>query len=190
MAFKLTVWAPLAVILLYTSTTLITRLRKHCSNLKLAKEQGCLPPKVALPAVVFPFSLIKLFAFKRASDDQRLINSMYDEFQEYGPTRVYKSPLAGAAFIITCDPENIKAVLATSFHDFGLGTTRHEAFSDLLGDGIFTTDGKVWEHARALLRPQFTKDQIADLDDLEIHFQNLLASKSGHDGGCLTLVVN
>lgn len=40
----------------------------------------------------------------------------------------------------------------------------------------------MWEHARALLRPQFTKDQIADLEDLEIHFQHLLAVLAPQEG--------
>jgi hypothetical protein len=30
----------------------------------------------------------------------------------------------------------------------------------LLGDGIFTLDGAGWTHARGLLRPQFTRDQV------------------------------
>jgi hypothetical protein len=30
----------------------------------------------------------------------------------------------------------------------------------LLGDGIFNADGQLWSHARTLLRPQFTKDQV------------------------------
>ena len=39
--------------------------------------------------------------------------------------------------IETKDPENIKAVLATQFNDFSLGT-RHGFLYSLLGDGIFT----------------------------------------------------
>lgn len=38
----------------------------------------------------------------------------------------------------TIDPENVKAVLATNFKDFGLGQ-RQRAFGPLLGQGIFTT---------------------------------------------------
>jgi cytochrome P450 len=37
---------------------------------------------------------------------------------------------------------------------------RHREFYPLLGDGIFTLDGAGWSHARALLRPQFTRDQV------------------------------
>jgi hypothetical protein len=45
------------------------------------------------------------------------------------------------SFFNTIDPENVKALLATNFKDFGLGQ-RLDAFGPLLGEGIFTT-GKV-----------------------------------------------
>lgn len=43
-----------------------------------------------------------------------------------------------------------------------------------LGNGIFSADGKQWEHSRALLRPQFVRDQVSDLDLEERHVQNML----------------
>lgn len=42
------------------------------------------------------------------------------------------------SFVNTIDPENVKALLATNFKDFGLGI-RLDAFGPLLGQGIFTT---------------------------------------------------
>jgi cytochrome P450 len=35
-------------------------------------------------------------------------------------------------------------------------------------------DGKDWEHSRAMMRPQFTRDQVNDLDLEERHVQNLM----------------
>lgn len=43
-----------------------------------------------------------------------------------------------------------------------------------LGNGIFSSDGKQWEHSRALLRPQFVRDQVSDLGLEERHVQNML----------------
>jgi cytochrome P450 len=43
-----------------------------------------------------------------------------------------------------------------------------------LGRGIFSADGKQWEHSRALLRPQFVRDQVSDLELEERHLQNML----------------
>lgn len=74
----------------------------------------------------------------------------------------------------TSDPKNIQAMLATQFNDFCLGDARIGNMSPSLGSGIFTQDGKPWEHSRALLRPNFVRDQVSDLDLEENHVQNLL----------------
>ncbi|KGR04276.1 cytochrome P450 52A4 [Candida albicans L26] len=76
----------------------------------------------------------------------------------------------GMHLIETKDPENIKAVLATQFNDFSLGT-RHGFLYSLLGDGIFTLDGAGWKHSRSMLRPQFAREQIAHVKILEPHMQ-------------------
>lgn len=74
----------------------------------------------------------------------------------------------------TSDPKNIQAMLATQFNDFSLGDARIGNMGASLGSGIFTQDGKPWEHSRALLRPNFVRDQVSDLDLEENHVQNLL----------------
>ncbi|BCR88132.1 cytochrome P450 [Aspergillus chevalieri] len=76
--------------------------------------------------------------------------------------------------ITTIDPENIKAVLATQFKDFELGVLRQRSLHPLLGTGIFTADGEAWTRSRGLLRPQFTRDQISQLDLEERHVQNAM----------------
>ena len=70
----------------------------------------------------------------------------------------------------TKDPENIKAILATQFSDFSLGT-RHPQFKPLLGDGIFTLDNQGWKDSRQMLRPQFAREQISHVKMLEPHMQ-------------------
>lgn len=44
----------------------------------------------------------------------------------------------------------------------------------IFGYGIFSDNDKRWEHSRALLRPQFARANIADLEALERHFQHLM----------------
>lgn len=52
-----------------------------------------------------------------------------------------------------------------------------------LGHGIFSADGQQWEHSRALLRPQFARNQVSDLELEENHFQAMLkAMPVGKDG--------
>ena len=82
--------------------------------------------------------------------------------------------LVGKDIILTHDPENIKAILATQFNDFILGS-RHECVKITLGDGIFTLDGTGWKHSRAMLRPQFAREQIGHVESLEPRVQALIA---------------
>ncbi|CAN6604255.1 hypothetical protein TRVA0_002S03884 [Trichomonascus vanleenenianus] len=64
-------------------------------------------------------------------------------------------------------------MLSTQFKEFDLGT-RYPQLKPLLGDGIFTLSGDGWFHSRAMLRPQFTKDQVANLAGFEKHVDRLL----------------
>ena len=72
------------------------------------------------------------------------------------------------------DEKNIQAILATQFKDFDIGPKRRNNFMPLLGNGIFTQDGAAWEHSRTMMRPQFARDQVSDLDLEEQHVQNMM----------------
>ena len=41
--------------------------------------------------------------------------------------------------------------------------------------GIFTTDGQLWHTSRQLIRPQFVKDRLSDIDIFEEHTQVLIS---------------
>ncbi|KAJ6050526.1 Cytochrome P450 E-class CYP52 [Penicillium canescens] len=75
-------------------------------------------------------------------------------------------------------------MLVAQFKDFGLGDMRRNVADPVVGHGIFTTDGEDWKHSRSLLRPQFKRDQISNLDREERHVQNALHAISIlSDGG-------
>ena len=65
-------------------------------------------------------------------------------------------------------------MLATKFEDYSIGERRKKNFTPVLGDGIFTTDGAAWEHSRSMLRPNFSRSQVGDLDTFETHVQHLI----------------
>ncbi|PFH61903.1 hypothetical protein XA68_15919 [Ophiocordyceps unilateralis] len=75
--------------------------------------------------------------------------------------------------IFTADPENVKAILAGQFGDFGKGEAFHQEWKPFLGDGIFATDGPLWQNSRHILRPQFTRSRLSDLECFEAHIQTL-----------------
>lgn len=93
----------------------------------------------------------------------------------------FRTRVVGRTMINTKDPENIKAMLATQFNDFALGT-RHQSIQVTLGDGIFTLDGSGWKHSRAMLRPQFAREQVGHVQALEPHVQALARRIKSHQG--------
>ncbi|KIX95653.1 uncharacterized protein Z520_08773 [Fonsecaea multimorphosa CBS 102226] len=102
----------------------------------------------------------------------KVLEASCERFRTYGSTFAVKELFHH--LILTTEPQNIKTVLSTSFKDYGVGY-RLQAFKPLLGAGIFDTDGDHWASSRALLRPNFTRDQVADLTSFENLIQDLFS---------------
>lgn len=103
-------------------------------------------------------------------------------FSKFGnPSNPYtlEGNAGGLRIIFTADPDNIKAVLATQFADFGKGEQFNKDWHDFLGDSIFAADGQIWHESRQLLRPQFIKDRVSDLEIFEKHTQILMPFLEG-----------
>jgi len=58
---------------------------------------------------------------------------------------------------------------------FEIGSGRHGCVRPLLGDGIFTQDGRKWEASRKLLAPMIQQPTLPDLKLFERHFQSFQA---------------
>ncbi|KAL2059965.1 hypothetical protein VTL71DRAFT_10120, partial [Oculimacula yallundae] len=82
--------------------------------------------------------------------------------------------MVGARYIVTADPENIKAMLATQFDDFGKGERFSNDWRELMGHSVFNVDGVEWHNSRQRLRPLFTRQRISNLECFERHVQVLL----------------
>lgn len=78
-----------------------------------------------------------------------------------------------SSLVTTADPENIQAILATKFQDYDLGPSRRDNFYQMIGNGIFTAEGEAWAHHRKQLKPQFTRDQVSDLEAAARHLDIL-----------------
>lgn len=144
--------AAIVLFVVYFSLTLVQAKYKHYRK---AQELKCQTPNRVRSAFFGMASLVKSY---QAQKENRLLDEIATVHDEYGYTFTQSSPIH--AFTATIEPENVKAILATKFNDFGLGT-RNQQFYPLLGDGIFTLDGAGWTHSRALLRPQFARDQVS-----------------------------
>lgn len=57
---------------------------------------------------------------------------------------------------VTCDPKNLEHILKARFDNYPKGPTWQAAFHDLLGDGIFNSDGETWVFQRKTAALEFT----------------------------------
>lgn len=128
------------------SYVIITVIAAYVEAALFSRAKGCKPinkfPQRETIIGWEAFQLVKQHRKKKES-----LEAGRQRYLKYGHT--YQITMSGRIFFATDEPENIKAILATNFKDFGLGK-RLEAFGPLFGSGIFTTDGPHWEHSRVL----------------------------------------
>ncbi|KAK3898459.1 oxidoreductase-like protein [Staphylotrichum tortipilum] len=89
-------------------------------------------------------------------------------------------PMFGYQLIVSRDPTNIQHVLAGDTDHWDISEHRAESWKPLVGHGIFTSRGMDWRTSRGLVRPQFAKQQIYDLDLFERHVQLLFGAIDKH----------
>jgi cytochrome P450 len=136
---------------------------------QFARRHGCQP--VARSFSKDPLlGLDTLCGTIRAIRQHRILERGCELFHEYGNTFTVKELQRSA--ILTIEPENVKTILSLRFRDYGI-SHRLEPFKPLLGKGIFNTDGEHWASSRALIRPSFAREQIADLSLFEELIQDL-----------------
>lgn len=162
-----------AALLLQLGSHIHTSIRQS----RKARELGC-EPAFKPPGSGF-LGLSYIREILAADKEYNLPDFLVERWRNYcrvlgTPIGTYRYSLLGRETLQTVDPENIKAMLATQFEDFEQGPLKRAILLPIVGDGIFSQDGKKWEHSRALLRPNFVRDQIGDLARLEVHVQNLL----------------
>lgn len=129
---------------------LVREIVSALSAYSFKRAHGC-KPEYKLPQ---PDRFIGLGLYRirqKALLDRKVIQVARERYSEHGPT--FSSVLLGLKLYNTIDPENVKAILATNFNDFGLGARLH-TFGPLLGKGIFTSDGAAWENSRVTASDQ------------------------------------
>ncbi|CCU82588.1 cytochrome P450 [Blumeria hordei DH14] len=171
MTLPTTVVALLLAGVAYTISYIISRLLRARRIARLSRELQCEKPPVLKSH--WPLGIDTLMRSMKAVGDNLYPTVSIERTQEIGSV-TYSFSILGTENLYTADEENIKAMLAVQFKDFDLGAMRRGNFWPLLGNGIFTQDGPGWEHSRAMMRPQFARDQISDLDMEECHVQNMM----------------
>ncbi|KAH6616873.1 cytochrome P450 [Boeremia exigua] len=154
----------------FTAYVLYTRITLYFARRQFKKDNGCQPcPNVFHKDPFLGLDVIRVMGIN--SKKRVLLEENRKRFERLGNT--FHTRMATTPVIATCEPENIKTVLSLKFKDYSFGH-RTTALTPLLGHGIFNADGEQWANSRHLLRPNFARDQVADLDAFERHFQLML----------------
>lgn len=155
---------------LFIAFIIVSQSLQYLHRRKFAASHGCKPctkfPSWD-PILGLDFMKDNVKAFK----SRRFLKLLSDRITRGGPTWVVRVFLTRQS-VFTADPDNVKTIMSLKFKDFELNG-RRPVMGPLLGGGIFTTDGDEWAHSRALLRPYFSKDQVADLALIELHVDHL-----------------
>ncbi|EHK20480.1 uncharacterized protein TRIVIDRAFT_49165 [Trichoderma virens Gv29-8] len=101
-----------------------------------------------------------------------------------GRPKTFAIKFMGVKQICTIEGENLKAIQATNFKDFGLEPMRRKTkgampFAD---KGISTTDGKDWEFARFLVKPFFYREVYASIDRIDPYINRLFTLLPKEEG--------
>ncbi|KAH8805419.1 n-alkane-inducible cytochrome P450 [Xylogone sp. PMI_703] len=149
------------------ATIALVFVRSFLIRRQFARRYGCQP--VAKTINKDPFlGLDTIPTTISALRQHKVLEKSCERVHIYGNTFAVKELLRRA--IVTVEPENIKTILSSNFQDYGVGH-RLKPFEPLLGAGIFDTDGDHWSSSRALIRPNFTREQVANLIP---SFENLI----------------
>ena len=168
----------LCSLLLLTSCWVYSFIAKSLENRAITKLAS-LAPRVRS---YLPFGADILYrSVNHTNNDRDIV--FWEWLFSWSPNRHRKTievDMARRRWIFTADPDNMRAILATQFEDFGKGEQFHELWKPFLGDSIFVTDGQQWHDSRQLIRPQFVKTRVADLEIFEKHVGCLMTKIGGH----------
>ncbi|KAL8734330.1 MAG: hypothetical protein Q9166_001528 [cf. Caloplaca sp. 2 TL-2023] len=155
----------------YVGIILLKNVYEHYRCSRNARQHSC-KPSSRYPNID-PLFGTDLFVSIRKADFYGHRSQFYNKLHEhYG--RTFEMKALSETQLQTAQPENIQAIAATQFNDFGVGPIRGNIGAPFLDRGVFTEDGEYWKSSRALIRPTFSRAEIADLDSFERHVGRFL----------------
>jgi cytochrome P450 len=164
----------LALAVVYAAFRVLAAFVQWRKRQAFMREKGCLPaPWVPSWDRIYGLDLfLKNIGHLK---NHTLLEKTNRRFQET-KFRTFQLVVLGRHLHQTIEPENLKTIQAIDFKKWSLGERRKTAFHPLLGEGIFTTDGAAWQHSREMLRPNFARTQIGNIDTYEKHVSHLIAA--------------
>ncbi|KAI6352065.1 alanine transaminase alt2 [Pyricularia grisea] len=130
----------------------------------------------------WPLGIDTVLRGLQADKNQQMPDYVASRFAAMG-RHTWRISVLGTSNIITAEPRNVQALLATQFDDFCMGNARTTNLKILLGRSIFAVDGPAWHGARETMRPLFARDNVSNVELLEGNFQKLLRCIKQAPGG-------
>ncbi|KAL8953439.1 MAG: hypothetical protein Q9222_000713 [Ikaeria aurantiellina] len=157
----------LVAILAYATRVVSSRLRYE----RAVRDNGCAKP--CKYRHKDPFLGLDLFMeIAKAFGNGTFLETNRRHFDLHGKT--FEANTWGSRTIKSTQPEISEAVYATFFKNFSMEPLRLDVGGPFFGKGILTTDGAFWEHARALIRPTFSRARFANFTSLAVHVDRLI----------------
>lgn len=144
--------------------------RRHIA--REAQRRGCLPPPIARNRGFWGINTLReSVAATKAEWGPQWMHAAINEIGK--DVHTVRACVFDYELLITRDIDNIKAIFNTKSADFDIGPHREKTFKSAFGLGVMTARGEAWQHSRRLIRPQFTRDNTANLPMFEKHVQSL-----------------
>jgi hypothetical protein len=129
------------LVLLYCLIFLVQRVRTHRAYAQKSTALGCKPPHIR--GHKLPLGIDNVIRLVKADRRGQVPDEIEKIFNEQNRD-TFEQSILGIPQLVTSNPRNIQAMLATQFQDFEIGSIRRLNFAPMLGVGIFTGDGEVW----------------------------------------------
>jgi cytochrome P450 monooxygenase len=150
---------------------LYSRFRRYRAIQALKKQYGCKEAtKYHHEDKVMGSDMVR--ERTKAMTEGRFFRLYSEQFKEYGKT--FEEIWRGKPLINTIDPVNVQKMAAIAFEDYGKDPERSIAQAPFLGPSIFD-DGPTWKHARALVKPIFSRAEMSDMEHMESYFDRFMA---------------
>ena len=161
----------LTVAALFITYHALSYVQRRFARSRKSKSLGCKePPRYPHIDPVFGWDLF--FDNVKALQGKRFLQNFKERFDSYGQT--FSCIAMGREAFATNDPLNMQTVHGLKFDDYGVQPIRQAPTSPFMGEGVFNMDGPYWQHSRALLRPTFTRTNVANLPAFEVHLEKFL----------------
>lgn len=92
----------------------------------------------------------------------RLLDAIIEYTGRFGPTFTFRA-IGMPRYVVITRPETVRHVLKDKFDNYVKGPVFHEILKDLLGDGIFNTDGKAWYVQRKTASHMFSHKVFTEI---------------------------